>query len=389
LQSGSSLWEVQLILGMASEPFVEIGLLGGAKLYAGVDVVEGFGKSSFGGIYGVTFEEGSDLVAKFLSAEGAGGGYYSVAGISGELGLDLAPVVADVVPGLLLCFALLEEMGEKNPTVLVSNLTRDGVVEGAVDESNRLEVGKKMQTVCEQAGVTGVAAKGEGFLIELVATCAGCYSYSDVGEGGVEGLVGFGMHVEDASTHLIGLRENGRISGLAEGLEEDASELLAVEGLVLLRRAEGCVDGAELAAEDRVERIAVFVGGDAILDGADFAESGVDDGSVGVLFQGENEVEEFADFGVVGIDECPAIAEEADALGGGEGGFGCGGYSGVLLRGVEGAVVAAGGGVGVEDGEAGVHGDGHGCVRGLKNMAKGASRGFETDRDGPLLSSPR
>ena len=58
----------------------------------------------------------------------------------------------------------------------------------------------------------------------------------------------------------------------------------------MLGWAESGVKGAEFAAEDGVEGRAVFVGGDAVLDGMNFAESGVEDGCAGILFEGEDEV---------------------------------------------------------------------------------------------------
>ncbi len=105
---------------------------------------------------------------------------------------------------------------------------------------------------------------------------------------------------------------------------------------------------------------AVLVGGDAGVDGADFAESALEDCGVGVLLEGEDEIEVVADVALTGADERPAVAEEADALGRGEGGFGFG-YDGVeLLRGVGGAVVAFAVGVGVEERHRRVRGDGEG-----------------------------
>ena len=116
---------------MGCEPLVEVGLLGGAEVDAGVDAVEGFGEGSLGGFHGMGVEEGGCFVAESLRAEGACGGHDAVAGVGGELCLNLAPVIANVVPGLMLGFALLKEIGEDNPTVLVADLAGDGVVKGA------------------------------------------------------------------------------------------------------------------------------------------------------------------------------------------------------------------------------------------------------------------
>ena len=105
---------------------------------------------------------------------------------------------------------------------------------------------------------------------------------------------------------------------------------------------------------------AVVVGGDAGVDGADFAESALENGGVGVLLEGEDEVEVVAYVTLAGADEGPAVTQKADALGWGEGGFGFG-YDGVeLLRGVGGAVVAFAVGVGVEERHRRVRGDGKG-----------------------------
>ena len=101
----------------------------------------------------------------------------------------------------------------------------------------------------------------------------------------------------------------------------------------------------------------------------DLIEGGVEDGGVGVLLEGEDEGEEVTYVDGAGVDEGPAVAEKAYTLGRGEGGFGCGGDGGVLGGGVLGPVVAAGGGVGVEDGDAGVDGDGKGGVRWIKRPA--------------------
>ena len=86
---------------------IEVGFLGSAELDAGVDAVEGLGKGAFGGFDRVGAEEGGDFVTLFLGAEGADCGDDADAGVGGELGLDLTPVIADVVPSLLLGLALL------------------------------------------------------------------------------------------------------------------------------------------------------------------------------------------------------------------------------------------------------------------------------------------
>ena len=99
---------------------VEIGLLSGAKLDAGVDAVEGFGEGSLGGFDGVGGEEGGDLVAFLLGAEGARGGDDADSGVGSELGADVVPVVADVVPGLLLGFAGLPVAQIEKATALFS-----------------------------------------------------------------------------------------------------------------------------------------------------------------------------------------------------------------------------------------------------------------------------
>ena len=224
----------------------------GSKLDACVYAVEGFCEGALGGFYGVGFEEVGYFFALFGGAEGRCGGDYADAGVSGELGLDLFPVAADVVPCLLLGFALLEEAGDDDPGVLVADLAGDGVVEGAVDEDGRVEAGEQVHAVGLEAGVAAVFAEREGLLVEVGVAGGSGYGYGDVGEGGVEGLVGFGVEGEDAVAYLRSLGEDGGIFCFAEGVEEGDSKLLAVEGFVLLRWAEGGVDGAELAAEDGV-----------------------------------------------------------------------------------------------------------------------------------------
>ena len=54
------------------------------------------------------------------------------------------------------------------------------------------------------------------------------------------------------------------------------------------------------------------------------AESGADHLGVGIGFDGGDEVEIVADGGLVGAQLRPLVADEADALGGGEAGFDAG-----------------------------------------------------------------
>ena len=87
-------------------------------------------------------EEAGYVVALRYAAEGASGCNDADAGVGGELGVDLVPVVADVVPGLDAGVGVLQEDGEENPAVLIANLTGDGVVESARDEGGLLGSGR-------------------------------------------------------------------------------------------------------------------------------------------------------------------------------------------------------------------------------------------------------
>ena len=130
---------------------------------------------------------------------------------------------------------------------------------------------------------------------------------------------------------------------------------------------------------------AVVVGGDASINGVDFAEGVLEDGSVGVLLEGEDEVKVVADVALTRADKDPAVAQKTDPLGWGEGGFGFG-YDGVELRwGVGRAVIAFAVGVGIEERHRRVRRDGKGCVFGREDTAEWLGGGLDADREGPLL----
>ena len=79
-------------------------------------------------------EEVLYFVALVDAAEGASGCNDANAGVGGELGVNLVPVLLDVGPGLVAGFAVVEEYREDDPAVLVADLTGDGIVEGASNE---------------------------------------------------------------------------------------------------------------------------------------------------------------------------------------------------------------------------------------------------------------
>ena len=123
-------------------------------------------------------------------------------------------------------------------------------------------------------------------------------------------------------------------------------------------------------------------GGDAVVDGADAVEGAVNDFIVGVGFDGGSEIEIVADGGLVGADLGPLVADEADALGGGEAGFNCGQEFGVAGGGVGGAIVAFAAGIGEEEAVGGDLQVGSGWDEELAVLRR---LSFEADGQGPVL----
>ena len=123
----------------AGEPGFEAGLFIVAAADAVVDAVDGLGEGSFGGVDVVSGEKALDLVAALHRAEAACGGYDADAGVGGELGVDLVPVLLDVIPGDVTGLWLAEKERKEDPGVLVADLAGGGIVERADDKNGGLE----------------------------------------------------------------------------------------------------------------------------------------------------------------------------------------------------------------------------------------------------------
>ena len=106
-------------------------------------------------------EEGTLWVAKEVfhtvagvgGAETASGADQYRAHLSGELGLDLVPIVPDILPCLVAVFFDLKGDGELDGSVLVADFVGDGVVEGALNQSGVLKLGEQAERALLELGI--------------------------------------------------------------------------------------------------------------------------------------------------------------------------------------------------------------------------------------------
>src|SRR6185312_2594627 len=198
-------------------------------------------------------KEVGHLIAFFHSAEASGGFDDISTGADSELCLDLVPVVADVVPCLVLGLALAEEAGKESPTVLIAHLPGDGVVERARHQPRQAEAGQRAQGLGLEIGVGPIFACREEAVIERGVAMSCRDTESGFGEYRIELRIRKAYGRIGAVSDLGGFSEDRRVSGVAEDLEELGAKLLAVEGLAFLRAAERTVDRLELTANHSIE----------------------------------------------------------------------------------------------------------------------------------------
>ena len=269
--------------------------------------------------------------------------------------------------------------------ILFADAPGGGELKGAGDERGSGEAGEEAAGFGLAIGVRalGCGSGDDAVVKRAVGGGTGGDVEGGLGEGGVEGIVGLSGGGVDLIGDAVGFGEDGGIAGCAEELEEQGPALLDVDRVGLLCGSEAGVDGGELRVEGCGEAWTVCGGGDDGLELVERGDSGVEYGAARVGFEGDDEVEEVSDGGLAGAGEGPLVAEEADALGCGEGGLGFGDdgveLSGSVLR----AVVALVVGVGEEDGYGGVGGQRKGGGGGLEDAADRPGGGFEADGDGP------
>ena len=126
-------------------------------------------------------------------------------GVRGELRVDLLPVLADVVPCLRAGVGITEEAAEDDPTVLIADLTGDGVVQCALDEGGVLEARKSEEGLGLELGAGESFAGIEDLVVEGIVTVGGGDDDSLVGEGGIEVLVALASRGVEGIGDLTGL----------------------------------------------------------------------------------------------------------------------------------------------------------------------------------------
>ena len=341
-----------VLASVFGEPLEKAGVLGGAQLDAVADAAFGSWEGALGGVDGVGGEEAADLLLLFGGAEVAGGGDDACADEGCELGLNEGPVGLHPGPGAVAGFAVIEQADEDVGGILLADAAGGGELKGAGDEGWGGETGKEAASFGLAIGIGAVGGGGgDDAVVKVGFSCGGGGDVEGgLGERGVDRVVGLTGGGVDAVGDAVGFGEDGGVACGSEEFEEEGAALLKVDGVGLPGGAEGGVDGGELCAESGEETGPVGGGGNRGLELVDLVEGGIEDGAAGIGLEGEDQVEEVGDGGLLCAGEGPLVAEKADALGWGEGGFGTADDGGELGGGVARAVVAFVVGVGVKEG---------------------------------------
>ena len=122
-------------------------LLRVAEMNAVVDVVERLGQRAISRVDLVRRKELRNLVTLFDRAETSCCAHDMRSGVRRKLGMNLFPVLLDVLPGLLARIHCPKKDGNWNPAVLIANLPGDRVVKGARDQRGITEVCQSAQRI--------------------------------------------------------------------------------------------------------------------------------------------------------------------------------------------------------------------------------------------------
>ena len=119
-------------------------------------------------------------------AEAACGTDQHGAHLGGELGLHLAPVVLDVLPGLGAGFGNLQGDGKLDGRVLVANLARGGVVKRALDQGRVFKLGQQAQCALLKVGIGGGLVDLLQPVEERGVAVLGSHSEGGLAQGGID-----------------------------------------------------------------------------------------------------------------------------------------------------------------------------------------------------------